>query len=80
MPKRIKPITIAAFIGELIETHIADCDEEVPPGDPDHVPHICSEVHKASADIVSIGNHQAQLFLTLSDGSKFVVAVRKWMP
>lgn len=70
--------TVAAMIGELLETHIAKCDED---GDRsgDYSPHIVSEAHDTRANIDSIASFDfgaaTHLYLMLDDGTGFRIAV-----
>ena len=70
--------TIAAMICELIETHIAKCDES---GDcaEDRPSHVISQVHGTSANIDSIASCNietgTQIYLVLDDGAAFRITV-----
>jgi len=69
-----RPSTVAAFITELIETHMEKCERA---GDhpEDRPPHILSETFGTSADVESIatvGNEiSAAICLLLDDGTAF---------
>lgn len=83
---KTKAVTVAAMLGELIETHMAKCSADNPNDD---IPHIISEVHQTKAFIESIGtasdleSDTAKLHLRLDDGSRITIdvqhtPVRKW--
>lgn len=70
--------TIAAFLVELIETHMLKCDEA---GDhPDNrLPHVASETFGASGNIESLAicgaETKACLYLVLDQGAAFRITV-----
>jgi len=68
--------TIVAFIGELIDTHMAACSAENPNDD---IPHIISETHKTKASIVTSGVFtspwDATIYLVLDDGTRWNVSI-----
>ncbi|MDF0490219.1 hypothetical protein PX554_18995 [Sphingomonas sp. H39-1-10] len=76
--KPTRACTIAAMICELLETHIAKCDES---GDcaVDRPPHVISQAHGTSANIDSIASCDVesgtQIYLVLDDGAAFRITV-----
>jgi hypothetical protein len=77
---KTKAATLVAMIAELIETHMAKCDELGGPGI-DVVPHVVSEAHGTSANINSIATAElgaVQLIeLQLDDGTWFDIRVEE---
>lgn len=73
-----KAVTIAAMIGELIETHMANCAADNPNDD---IPHVISEAHKTKAFITSLANAdlgaEQLLVLELDDGTSFNIRVEE---
>lgn len=87
-----KAVTIAGMIAELIETHMAKCDNEFPDhddhgnllpdgGNPDRVPHVISEAHDTKASIEQIITADqgdiTLITLSLDDGTIFNVIVEE---
>ncbi|WP_263588842.1 hypothetical protein [Sphingopyxis sp. GC21] len=73
--------TIAALIGELVETHIDKC-EKSGGQEEDRPPHVISEIHGTSASIDSIASCEAengasQIYLVLDDGTAFRITVER---
>lgn len=72
--------TIAGWLGELIEAHIAKCDNAFPLSD-DCPAHVISEVHETRANIMSIGTVDMEaeqlIELQLDDGSTFNIRVEE---
>jgi hypothetical protein len=70
--------TIAAMICELIETHIARC-EEAGECEDDRSSHVISETHRSSANIDSIASCDVeaatQIYLVLDDGTGFRITI-----
>lgn len=79
-PSGIRPSTIAAFISELIETHMEKCESAG--GGPDQRPaHIVSENSDAKANIASIAtsyaDDEARVYIVLEDGDAFRLAIER---
>lgn len=76
--KPTRAVTIAAMLGELIETHTAKCDESSD-HEEDRPAHVISEVHGTSANIDSIASCEtgtgSQIYLVLDDGTNFRINV-----
>ena len=76
----MKAVTIAAMIGELIETHMQKCEDAFE-HEEDRVPHVISEVHGTSANIESIANAhlgaEHLIVLELDDGTSFNIRVEE---
>lgn len=77
---KTRAVTIMAMLSELIEIHMAKCDDVDGPGF-DAVPHVLSEVHGTSANIDTIGTGTVgashMIELQLDDGSAFTVTVEE---
>jgi hypothetical protein len=75
---RTRACTIAAMICELLETHIAKCDEDGDSSD-DRPSHVISQAHGTRANIDSIASCDVdtgtQIYLVLDDGAAFRVTV-----
>ncbi len=75
---RTKAVTIAAMIAELIESHMAKCDEAHPN---DRIPHVMSAEHETRADIDSIATAdlgaEHLIELQLCDGTTFNIRVEE---
>lgn len=78
-----QPRTIAAMICELVETHIAKCNEGGDRDD-DRPSHVISQVHGTSANIDSIASCDVeaatQIYLVLDDGTAFRITVEGVSP
>ena len=77
-PTRVS--TIAAAIGELIESHITKCDEAFPR--PDDCPaHVISDVHGTAANVTEVGiadlGLEHLIHIKLDDGTAFNIRVEE---
>ena len=73
--------TIAALVGELVETHI-DKYEKDGGQEEDRPPHVISQVHGTNANIDSIASCEvedgaSQIYLVLDDGTAFRITVER---
>ncbi|MGI9376034.1 MAG: hypothetical protein ACR2PC_08075 [Tsuneonella suprasediminis] len=75
---RTRACTIAALLCELLETHVAKCEEGSDHAD-DRPSHMISQVHGTSADIDSIASCDVetgtQIYLVLNDRTAFRITV-----
>ncbi|MCO5157923.1 MAG: hypothetical protein M9945_14435 [Aquamicrobium sp.] len=72
--------TIAAMVCELIEMHMAKCDEAFPHPD-DRPPHIIGQEHGTSANIQTVSNvdlgAEHLIHIELDDGTSFNIRVEE---